>query len=351
MSRVVSHRYVDPLTALWLDAAARIGLRVTRSAEAYATTDGAGTLSLGTPDTLDSDDSVAQMVFHELCHSLVQGRESFAQPDWGLPNIDVSADDEMREHACLRVQWVLAGRYGLRGLFAPTTDFRAFWDGLPQDALANRKDPSVQAAIAGLERVERSPWSPALTEALEATQKIAAAVPRSNSSSLWSQVIAPPTLHPTGLPGGTFGDCGTCAWRYEGGPIKKTTRCRQADGKKIDDAWPGCERYEPAPELDCLTCGACCREAYQSVEVSKRDPFNKSHPELVVDRVSYREVLRTGDRCSQLSGGHFTRDADGAPTTTGYSCTVYDDRPRTCREFTLGSEHCLTARRRVGLSL
>ena len=85
--------------------------------------------------------------------------------------------------------------------------------------------------------------------------------------------------------------------------------------------------------------------------MSKRDPFNKSHPELVVDRVSYREVLRTGDRCSQLSGGHFTRDADGAPTTTGYSCTVYDDRPRTCREFTLGSEHCLTARRRVGLSL
>ena len=34
-----------------------------------------------------------------------------------------------------------------------------------------------------------------------------------------------------------------------------------------------------------------------------------------------------------------------------FFCVIYDDRPRTCREFTLGSEHCLTARRRVGLSL
>jgi len=30
---------------------------------------------------------------------------------------------------------------------------------------------------------------------------------------------------------------------------------------------------------------------------------------------------------------------------------LYDDRPRSCRDFTLGSAHCLTARRRVGLSL
>jgi hypothetical protein len=36
---------------------------------------------------------------------------------------------------------------------------------------------------------------------------------------------------------------------------------------------------------------------------------------------------------------------------TRFRCVIYDDRPRTCREFTLGSEHCLTARRRVGLSL
>jgi hypothetical protein len=36
---------------------------------------------------------------------------------------------------------------------------------------------------------------------------------------------------------------------------------------------------------------------------------------------------------------------------TRFHCVIYDDRPRTCRDFTLGSEHCLTARRRVGLTL
>jgi Fe-S-cluster containining protein len=38
-------------------------------------------------------------------------------------------------------------------------------------------------------------------------------------------------------------------------------------------------------------------------------------------------------------------------TTTRVRCVIYDDRPRTCREFTLGSAHCLSARRKVGLSL
>ena len=33
------------------------------------------------------------------------------------------------------------------------------------------------------------------------------------------------------------------------------------------------------------------------------------------------------------------------------ACEIYEGRPQTCRDFTLGGEHCLTARRRVGLSL
>ena len=81
------------------------------------------------------------MIFHELCHSLVQGEDAFGRPDWGMDN--VGDDDVWREHACLRLQAVLAGRHGLRGLFAPTTDFRGFWDRLPADPLADRADPSV----------------------------------------------------------------------------------------------------------------------------------------------------------------------------------------------------------------
>jgi Fe-S-cluster containining protein len=49
------------------------------------------------------------------------------------------------------------------------------------------------------------------------------------------------------------------------------------------------------------------------------------------------------NRCSALVGG-------GTPMED-YTCTIYDDRPRTCHEFERGGEHCLAARQKVGLSL
>jgi hypothetical protein len=252
-------------------------------------------------------------------------------------------DHDWREHACLRVQWVLAGRHGLRAVFAPTTEFRAFWDQLAGDVLAERTDPSVQAAITGLRRVGQPPWAPALEDALAATTQIAGAAAqfsRHDPLALWLGVVEPPPPHPTGLParaaGATEATCGACVWR-------SNARCRQANAR-VDPAWPACERFEPA--LDCQTCGACCRAAYHSVEVSRRDPVVKAQPSMIVDRGGYLEIRRSGDRCAALEGGALERR-----TTTRYQCTIYDDRPRTCRDFTLGSAHCLTARRRVGLSL
>ncbi len=357
MRREVTRRYIDPLAQVWLDAARRIGLRVTRTPDTYASTDGRGTLAIAVDRELDPDDSLAQMIFHELCHSLVEGEQSFTAPDWGMDN--TGPDHDWREHACLRVQWVLTGRHGLRTLFAPTTDFRTFWDGLSGDVLADRTDPSVQSAIAGLRRADHPPWAPALTDALLATARIAteaarfAAPPKAPTLELlplWTATVPAPAPHPTGLParvaaGVPDATCGSCAWRYES---RGRVRCRQADthiaGARIDDAWPACERFEAA--LDCQTCGACCRAAYHSVEVSPRDPVIKKQPQLIVKRETYLEVLRSGDRCAALHGG-----ALEAGTTTRYHCAIYDDRPRTCRDFTLGSEHCLTARRRVGLSL
>ena len=159
MSRPIHHRYVDPLAQIWLDCAARVGLRVVRSGDAYASYqppgDGRGTLIIGDDASLDADDSLAQMIFHELCHSLVQGEDAFERADWGLDN--ETDRDAWREHACLRVQAVLAARHGLRGFFAPTTDYRAdFWDQLPADPLADRGDPSVHAAIVALRRAAQS---------------------------------------------------------------------------------------------------------------------------------------------------------------------------------------------------
>ncbi len=343
MSREVRQRYVDPLAEVWLGAARRIGLTVERSAGAYASTDGAGTLVIGSTETLDADDSLAQMIFHELCHSLVQGERSFGDADWGLDNI--SGDDFWREHATLRLQKLLARRYGLERFFAPTTDYRAFWDALPDDVLADRSDRSVVFAIAGLRRVSTPPWGPALEDALAATAAIvAAAAPWSSAGSLSGGFAVPPP-HPTGLPAGTTGTCGACAWRAERG------RCRQV-GLAVDAAWPACERFEAA--LDCQSCGACCREAYGAVVVGARDLVRKKRPAYVVDRgdggAHRYELRREGERCAALGGGEVVAEP-GRLRITGYACAIYADRPRTCRDFTLGSAHCLTARRRVGLSL
>jgi hypothetical protein len=399
--RVVTHRYIDPLTQVWLGTARLIGLRVVRTPDAYASTDGRGTLAIGDDTALDADDSLAQMIFHELCHSLVEGEQSFTRADWGMDN--TGPDHDWREHACLRVQCVLTGRYGLRTLFAPTTEFRAFWDQLSGDVLADRTDRSVQAAIIALRRAELPPWGPHLGDALAATARIAqeAAKLATEPDVLWHRLTRAPSRHPTGLPARisptarisahstatasvssdaaaasissdaaaasissdpaaasvssdaaatasvstdaattSNATCASCAWRFEQRGIAK---CRHTN-TKLDDAWPACERYEAA--LDCQTCGACCRAAYHSVEVQKRDPVIKKQPSFIIDRGTYLEIRREGDRCAALAGGEIV---DGK--TTRFQCVIYDDRPRTCRDFTLGSVHCLTARRRVGLTL
>jgi len=329
VGREVTHRYIDPLAQIWLTCAQRVGLRVARSPDAYAHSDGRGTLAIATDEHLDADDSLAQMIFHELCHSLVEGEDSFRTPDWGMDN--TGPDHDWREHAALRTQWMLAGRHGLRDFFAPTTDFRtSFWNQLSNiasgDALADRSDRSTQHAIAALRRSDKHPWGPHLGAALAATAQVARHVPR---VELWA-TIADARTHPSGLPAGdASGTCGTCAWNG--------AKCRQAE-RKVDAAWPACERFEPA--LDCQDCGACCREAYHSVEVKRRDPCRAKLGDWIVDRGTYLELRRDGDHCSALH-----RD------DKRYLCVIYDDRPRTCRDFTNASAHCLTARRRVGLSL
>jgi Fe-S-cluster containining protein len=89
-------------------------------------------------------------------------------------------------------------------------------------------------------------------------------------------------------------------------------------------------------DLDCLTCGACCREAYHAVELHPNDRFARRHPDRVGRQDGRLVVPRTAANwCSCLG--------------PDYRCAVYDDRPRTCRDFEKGGEHCREARRRVGL--
>ncbi len=154
---------------VWLCTAERVGLTVVRSDQVYAHSD-AGVLHIGTAETLDPDDCIAQMVLHELCHAMVEGPQSLTLPDWGLDN--TSPKDLVREHACLRLQASLAGGYGLRPFLAATTVFRRYYDALPQDPLAAGEDPAIALARAGAEVSKASPFFPHVGQALQATRTI-----------------------------------------------------------------------------------------------------------------------------------------------------------------------------------
>ena len=193
MERKPQHTYLDPLDAIWLTVAARIGFRVERSAEVYASTDGKGVMTIGAPSTLDPDDCLAQMILHELCHSLIEGAESLGVADFGLDN--ESERDVTREHACLRLQASLTEKYGLRQALAPTTDFRSYYDELPEDPFADEGDPATEAAKLGAARSEEAPWAPHLGEGLEATARIldvarqlGAADPGAQNPPIWSEL-------------------------------------------------------------------------------------------------------------------------------------------------------------------
>ena len=79
------------------------------------------------------------------------------------------------------------------------------------------------------------------------------------------------------------------------------------------------------------------------MEVAPRDPFARTHAALLEtvreDGRLLRVLPRPGGRCRCLGG------EPGA-----WACTAYADRPRTCRDFPVGEESCLEARRRVGLT-
>jgi hypothetical protein len=313
---------------IWIATAARVGFVVERSHDAYASTDGNGIILIGADETLDADDSAAQLIFHELCHALVQGPDSLRLPDWGLDN--TSERDLVAEHACLRLQAQLADGQALRALMTPTTISRAYYVDLPAFPLEGLDEACVLAARAA-RWARTSPWKEALDEALRATAEVVR--PRGRWAMQDDQ-------HPLGFsPGPANHNCGGCAWRYDS---SSGARCRQSmgadgNGQRVEASYPACARFEAA--LDCRACAACCREGFDSVTVGMREAVVWRQPAMVVRSGPRFALLRANERCAALE--------QTAPAQ--YGCSIYPDRPQACREVMPGDRRCLVARRRVGL--
>ncbi len=370
--RTVRYRYIDPLDSIWLAAAHGMGLRVARSAACYASYDGMGTLVLSDTSGMDPDDCLAQMILHEICHALIQGPQSFGWVDWGLDN--VSDRDREREHACLRLQAALLEPHGLRGMLAPTTDFRAYYDALPADPFAEthlEAQESIVLARAAFARRTRFPVAHHLETALSRTSRLLTELrssgPTPFQDSLLSTAEIPARRHPSGLPmrHPAPSTCQSCVWATPS--ADGALVCQQAGGVRVMANDESCAHFE-AP-FDCLACGACCREAYDTVEVEQDDPAVALHLPLMVERETGYDLVRSGGRCGCLRGGRAvpppvpsiaggSEPADAGqrvpplflPNEEPFTCAIYETRPRTCREFAQYSEHCLTARRAVGLS-
>lgn len=190
--RTIECIYSDPLDLIWLHVLDALDWHLTRSNEVFASWDGQAGLTLSTPEHLDVDDCLAQLIFHEICHALVEGPQGWSQPDWGLNNQDLK--HLVNEFACHRVQASLAEPYNLRQFLAVTTDWRLHYEALPLDPMASCSfaaeldEQARQLASMGLQRASTAPWKTILSDALSQTatlKKICESV--APVTSLWKR--------------------------------------------------------------------------------------------------------------------------------------------------------------------
>jgi len=345
--RSVTDRYEDPVDLIWIRAANDLGLTIQRSADAFAAYDGKGTLTIAEASHFDADDCLAQMIFHEICHWLVAGKRGNLLEDWGLSNIDDR--DLVYEYAAHRVQAALAHPFGLRHFMAVTTDWRPYWDALPDNPLLGDDDPATPIAREAFYLARSEPFHPVLNRSLAATAAIADAVRGvASEGSLWK--LTQPRHRLGSLLSKSQQSCGSCAWAV-GGAKTNTDRLTCRQHKEPGKAAPtveaderACERWEPRfDEQECGPCGACCREGFDVLTVTNRDPFRKLHPELI-------QLRDDGQHCvPRPEGACVALEGSGSPAQP-YRCRVYETRPKNCGDFEVAADACLIARRRVGLS-
>ncbi len=102
-----------------------------------------------------------------------------------------------------------------------------------------------------------------------------------------------------------------------------------------------------AAELDCLTCGVCCRTGHDGRILIPEE-----------DLLRWKRIGRE-DLTKAIQPGHFglaafATDDQGACVHLGtaeseHACQIYEIRGTTCRDFERGSRQCLEFRRDFGI--
>ena len=245
----------------------------------------------------------------------------------------VGAGGGARALAATRLRAGLSDRWGLRDVLSPH-------DGLPRDPIHDglpcddgQEPSSRDLAVVGWHAAAREPFRSILENAFEASSKLLLDDPDPRLAR---------RPHPLRLGAGPDGRrCGDCAWRRRG-------RCLQVsppwDGpSRVVPSWPACARWEPVlTDSDCAPCGACCREGYSLAPVRRGEAMLEAHPEWIQGKGARACLPRPGGRCVALSG-------DGSAEAP-WRCRDYAVRPRACSGLAVGSNGCLEARRRTGLS-
>jgi hypothetical protein len=152
-------------------------------------------------------------------------------------------------------------------------------------------------------------------------------------------------LHKSGFPvaansGETCAGCGFSFMLANKLACRKTRALPEQRGKRVAAHDRACVRFEPKlDDESCFACGACCREAFDRVDVRAGDLIKKARPDLVSSDGYGAHLARPGGSCVALA------KVDGQ-----HRCQIYEQRPGACAEFEIAGDACLTARRRVGLS-
>ncbi|HEY0966185.1 MAG TPA: YkgJ family cysteine cluster protein [Opitutaceae bacterium] len=94
---------------------------------------------------------------------------------------------------------------------------------------------------------------------------------------------------------------------------------------------------DPAPGLDCQSCGACCFSSLDAYVRVSGDDWTRlgAEAERVAHFIGHRAYLRmTGGHCAALV-------VTPAPDGRGrFACSIYEQRPQVCRDLTRGSPSC-----------